>query len=282
MNPTAAPSAPAPRTRSREHHRVPAWRWIIFAAALIYFVGPLIAAFKYSLIDQHGHYNFHNYAQIVSNSAVRSSLYISLEIAIIAAVFVVVLMLPTVVLVRLRLPRFTTVLEGVTILPIVIPPVVIAAGMEEMQGHAPHWVVSALFNHPLTGLTPFYVILALPFTYRALDNGLRAIDLRTLTDASRSLGASWLLTLARVVLPNVLTAVLGAMFLTIALCLGEVVISTLMLYTTLPVEMIAISKSSAGVSVAISLLALIFTFVLLFVLSTLAGHRRGSATVRVI
>jgi putative spermidine/putrescine transport system permease protein len=154
--------------------------------------------------------------------------------------------------------------------------------MEEMQGHAPAWVVNALFNHPLTGLTPFYVILALPFTYRALDNSVRAIDLRTLTDASRSLGASWLRTLLRVILPNVLTGVFGAMFLTIALCLGEVVIATLMLYTTLPVEMILIGQKSAGISVAISLLALVFTFVLLFVLSTLAGRRHGSATVRVI
>ena len=40
--------------------------------------------------------------------------------------------------------------------------------------------------------------------------------------------------LIRVILPNVQTAVLGAMFLTIALCLGEVVIATFLLYTHLP------------------------------------------------
>ena len=36
-----------------------------------------------------------------------------------------------------------------------------------------------------------YVILALPYAYRALDAGLAAIDVQTLSEAARSLGASW-------------------------------------------------------------------------------------------
>ena len=117
-------------------------------------------------------------------------------------------------------------MEVVTILPIVMPPVVMAAGLEAARGQRAAVDDHALFNHPLTGLTPFYVVLAMPFTYRAIDTGVRAIDLHTLVDASRNLGASWPSTLARVILPNVETAVLGAMFLTVALCLGEVVIAT--------------------------------------------------------
>jgi putative spermidine/putrescine transport system permease protein len=167
-------------------------------------------------------------------------------------------------------------MELVTLLPIVIPPVVMAAGLEELQLNAPQWMIKYGFNHPLTGLTPFYVVLAMPFTYRAIDTGVRAIDLHTLVDASRNLGASWPSTLARVVLPNVQTAVLGAMFLTVALCLGEVVIATLLLYNTFPVEMINLSKASqVGVSVALSMLTLAFTFLLLFVLSFLAQRRHG-------
>ena len=33
--------------------------------------------------------------------------------------------------------------------------------------------------------------LALPYMYRAVDTGLRAIDVRTLTEAAESLGAGW-------------------------------------------------------------------------------------------
>ncbi|MGD0197206.1 MAG: ABC transporter permease subunit [Solirubrobacteraceae bacterium] len=275
------PAGAAPPRRRRARPRL--WRVTIFTLAAIFFLGPLVCAFKFSLVEANGNYGLGNYGEIVSNSAIRSSLVTSLEIAAITAVVVVVLMLPTVVWVRLRRPKLTLLLEGVTLLPIVIPPVVVAAGLEELQKNAPSWVVSLVFNHPLTGLTPFYVVLAMPFTYRALDTGVRAIDLRTLVDASRSLGASWLETLVRVILPNVQTAVLGAMFLTIALCLGEVVISSLLLYTTFPVELIQESLSgTAGISVALSIITLAFTFLLLFSLSFVAKRRLGATSARVI
>jgi putative spermidine/putrescine transport system permease protein len=177
--------------------------------------------------------------------------------------------------VRLKKPKATTVMEFTTLLPIVIPPVVMAAGIQQFEVNAPSWMLKYIDN-PLWGLIPFYVVLAMPFTYRAIDTGVRAIDLHTLVDASRNLGASWPSTLARVVLPNVQTAVLGALFLTMALCLGEVVIATLLLYNTFPVEMVVLNHSSqVGVSVALSMMTLGFTFLLLFSLSFLA-QRRGS------
>ena len=49
---------------------------------------------------------------------------------------------------------------------------------------------------------PFYVVMALPFTYRAIDAGIKAIDVRTLVDASRSLGAGGATTFRRALLPN--------------------------------------------------------------------------------
>jgi putative spermidine/putrescine transport system permease protein len=275
-------SEPQPVTKGRKERPRP-WRIAIFVLAALYFVGPLASAFKFSLIQSNGSYGFGNYGQIIKNSAIRSALITSLEISAITAVLVVVLMLPTVVWVRLRLPKLTLMMEGVTLLPIVIPPVVLAAGLEELQSHAPEWLVKLLFNHPLTALTPFYVILALPFTYRALDNGVRAIDLHTLVDASRNLGASWRQTIVHVILPNVETAVLGAMFLTIALCLGEVVIATLLLYHTFPVALIQESLSgTAGISVALSIITLAFTFGLLFALSFLAGRRHRASPGRMI
>jgi putative spermidine/putrescine transport system permease protein len=275
--------AGAPRQPKPKRARPRAWRVVILVIALIFYAVPFAAAIKYSLIENSGSFGFSNYSEIISNSAVRDSLYTSLEISAITAIVVVGLMLPTVVLVRLRLPKLTLMLEGVTILPLIVPPIVIAAGLAHLQGSAPEWLVKLWFNHPLTGLTPTYVVLAMPFTYRAIDTGVRAIDLRTLVDASRSLGASWFTTLTRVILPNVETAVLGAIFLAVALCMGEVVLSSIMLYNgVLPVEMIQVGASSPGVSVAISILAFIFVFLLLFSLSFIAGRRRGSTSVRVI
>jgi putative spermidine/putrescine transport system permease protein len=257
------------------------WRVTIFVLATVFFIGPLAAAFKYSLQQDKGGYGFANYGAILHNHEVRSPLVTSLEIAVVSAAIVILLMLPTVVWVRLKKPKATTVMEFTTLLPIVIPPVVMAAGIQQFEVNAPSWMLKYIDN-PLWGLIPFYVVLAMPFTYRALDTGVRAIDLHTLVDASRNLGASWPSTLVRVVLPNIQTAALGAMFLTIALCLGEVVIATLLLYNTFPVEMVVLhTESQTGVSVALSMMTLGFTFLLLFVLSFLAQRRRGVRAARV-
>ena len=274
---------PPPAQIRARRGRPQVWRIAVFLLAGIFFLVPLGAAFKYSLQQDKGGYGFANYGEVIHNPTVRSPLVTSLEIAVISAAIVILLVLPTVVWVRLKKPQATAFMEIVTLLPIVIPPVVIAAGLEQFELNAPAWVIKDVFNHPLTGLIPFYVVLAMPFTYRAIDTGVRAIDLHTLVDASRNLGASWPSTLARVVLPNVQTAVLGAMFLSIALCLGEVVIATLLLYQTFPVEIIVLNHQlQAGVSVALSMLTLAFTFLLLFLLSFLAQRRRGSGAARLL
>jgi putative spermidine/putrescine transport system permease protein len=274
---------PPPASRFRwRRERPQIWRVTIFVLAAVFFLGPLAAAFKYSLQQDKGGYGFANYSEIVKNHEVRSTLVTSLEIAVISAAIVILLMLPTVVWVRLKKPRATTVMEFTTLLPIVVPPVVMAAGIQQFELNAPSWLLKYI-DHAQTGLIPFYVVLAMPFTYRAIDTGVRAIDLHTLVDASRNLGASWPSTIVRVVLPNIQTAVLGAMFLAIALCLGEVVIATLLLYNTFPVEMVVLfHQSQVGVSVALSMITLGFTFLLLFGLSFLAQRRHGGRATGVI
>ena len=277
----AVPAGPRAGGTRRLRVRPRLWRVTIFVLALLFFIGPLVCAFKFSLIEQNGRYGLDNYAQIVKNADLRSALVTSLEISAITSVVIVVLTLPTVVLVRLKLPRLVIVMDTVTLLPLVIPPVVMAVGLEHLQGNAPGWL-DPLFNSPLTGLAPFYVILAMPLVYRAIDTGVQAFDLHTMVEASRSLGAGWVATLWRVVLPNVRTAVLGGMFLTVALCLGEVVLASFLLYTTFPTQIIVASQgTNANLSVALSLISLAFTFVLLFVLSFFAG-RRGAQSFRVM
>lgn len=274
---------PPPMSRLRWRRERPRiWRVTIFVLAAIFFLGPLAAAFKYSLQQDKGGYGFGNYGEIIKNHEVRSPLVTSLEIAILSAAIVILLILPTVVWVRLKKPKATAVMEFVTLLPIVVPPVVMAAGIQQFELNAPSWMFQYI-DHAQSGLIPFYVVLAMPFTYRAIDTGVRAIDLHTLVDASRNLGASWPSTLVRVVLPNVQTAVLGALFLTVALCLGEVVIATLLLYNTFPVEVLVLyHQAQVGASVALSMITLTFTFLLLFGLSFLGQRRRGGRATGVI
>lgn len=277
-----APAGPEqPTTRRARRTRMKWWRLSILILAALFYLVPLLSSIKFSLLDQSGGYGFGNYTAIVHSSALLDGLYLSLEIAALTAVLVILLVFPTVVLVRLKLPKMVIVMDIITILPIVVPPIVLAAGLDEMSPHSPAWVVTVFFNHPRMTLVPIYTILAMPLVYRAIDNGVRSIDLHTLVDAARSLGCSWPSTLLRVILPNVQTAVLGAMFLTIAMALGEVVISNQMGYNTFPVEMLLVAQAqnTPGISVALTLVSLLFTFGLLFSLTFLA-RRHGRTSTR--
>jgi putative spermidine/putrescine transport system permease protein len=72
------------------------------------------------------------------------------------------------------------------------------------------------------------VTLALPYLYRAVDTGMGAIDVRTLTEAAESLGARWFRILGTVILPNVRVAVLSGAFLTFAIVIGEFTMASLL------------------------------------------------------
>jgi putative spermidine/putrescine transport system permease protein len=253
------------------------WRVVVLTIAAVYFLVPLLSAAEFSLRVPGGGYGLGNYLAIAHDDVLLTSLLTSLQIAVLTAVVVLALVVPTAVWVRLRFPSVAGLLESVTILPIVVPPVVMAAGIAFVQANLGGPVFRTLFASSTTALTPFYVVLALPFAYRAVDNGLAAIPLRTLVEAARNLGAGLPSALVRVVLPAIRTAVLGAAFLTLALVLGEIVIARILLYTdTFPIAVVEVGRSAAGVSVALSLASLLFTWVLLLAVSFAGGGRARS------
>jgi putative spermidine/putrescine transport system permease protein len=233
-------------------------RWLILFLAGVYFLVPLAVAFRFAGIKSFG--------SVVSESGFTSSLGLSLRLAVVTTIITVALMLPTTVYVHLRLPKVRRLMEGITILPIVIPPVVLIVGVLEI---APGSLKSTPYLLALE-----YVVLAMPFAYRAIDAGLRALDLKTIVEASNSLGAGWVTTLFRVVLPNLNTALLSAVVLTVALVLGEYTMASLALYQTFPVWIYVNSQTSGQISVAASLLSLFVTWLFLMAI-TMLGTRRS-------
>ena len=244
--------------RANTAERPAIWRWVVLLLAGVFFLLPLIVAFRFAGIKSFG--------SVISQSGFTSSLGLSVRLAVVTTVITIVLILPTTVYVHLRLPGIRRLMEGITILPIVIPPVVLIVGVLQI---AP----GSLKGTPYL-LSLEYVILAMPFAYRAIDAGLRSLDLKTIVEASNSLGAGWLNTLLRVVLPNLTTALLSAVVLTVALVLGEYTMASLALFQTFPVWIYVNSQTSGQISVAASLLSLFVTWLFLMAI-VVAGTRRS-------
>jgi putative spermidine/putrescine transport system permease protein len=118
------------------------------------------------------------------------------------------------------------------------------------------------------------VVLVLPFVHRSLDAGLRTMDVRTLVEAARNLGASWPYVLARVVVPNLRSALASASFLTLALVLGEYTVASLLGYEPFAVWIVTVSGSKGQLSVAVSILSLLLIWLLLLAVSTVFGKKK--------
>ncbi|BEP13810.1 ABC transporter permease subunit [Acidothermaceae bacterium B102] len=244
------------------------WRWAVLLVAGVFFLLPLVAAFKFALRVAPGKYDFSAFTGITSVDGFSPAFSLSIKLAIVTTLITLALMVPTAVYVHLRAPQLRRLFEAITVLPIVIPPVVLIVGVLQV---APSFLKSTSYLLALE-----YAVLAMPFAYRALDAGLRAIDLQTLVEASRSLGGGWINTMWRVVLPNLRSSLLSATVLTVALVLGEYTMASLDQYQTFSVWVVNTDQGNARVSVAVSLLALVLTWVLLMAISFLGRRRAGA------
>src|SRR6195952_2463985 len=216
------------------------------------------------------------WTNLVTDDALYQSIITSLLLAALTVVAMLILLVPTMIWVRLRTPWAKGAVEFLCLLPLTIPALVMVVGLKNVY----LWVTYLLGESALT-LTFVYVVVVLPFAYRAIDAALALIDLQTLSEAARSLGAGWFTTIARVVVPNIWSGIVSASFISIAVVLGEYTIASLSGYQTLQVQIVQIGKSDGPTSVAASLAVLLFAFGLLLGLSlaTRGRQRRADAGV---
>ena len=104
--------------------------------------------------------------------------------------------------------------------------------------------------------------------------GLNSIDVKTLCEASRSLGASWPRVFFRVLIPNLWQSILSASFISIAVVLGEYTVASLLGRMNLQVALYQLGQSNSQISTAMSLLALLFGVILLVALDLISGAMR--------
>jgi putative spermidine/putrescine transport system permease protein len=276
--PIAAPAGHPRGMNASRRRRLNIFRYVVFTVFGLFFLLPILAMLRFSLEGptKLGTWSVDAWRQIASyqNTGIPpllSSIEISLELAVITCAVMLALLLPTMVWVRLRVQWLSRTIEFLCMLPLTIPAIVLVVGLGEIYVKIQRISLSALM------LFWVYVILSLPYAYRALAAGLIAIDVTTLSETARSLGASWFTVIVRVIAPNMRTAILNALVLTVGVVLGEFTIAYLLLYNNLQVELYSISRNTpnAGVLFSTSIAALLLTFLLLLIVSYAGRPRRG-------
>ncbi|MFD7117527.1 ABC transporter permease [Streptomyces sp. NPDC059922] len=282
--PRQAPDGKAVRVRARRRPRV--WRGAVLALAGLYFLVPLLSSFVFTVHTPGQGVSFAPYTGILSAEGFTQSLLLSLGLAAATIALALLLAVPALIAVRLGAPRLRPLVEIVCMLPLVVPPIALVTGVTTVLRWGPdHLSRTPLYqtflavqneSFPVV-LVLAYTVLALPFVYRSLDAGLRAVDVPTLVEAARNCGASRPYVILRVILPNLRSSLAGASFLTLALVLGEYTIASLLGFRPFAVWIVSVSGAQARMSVAVSLLSLLITWALLLLLSR-AGTRAASAT----
>ncbi|MGH3447164.1 MAG: ABC transporter permease [Nocardioidaceae bacterium] len=245
-------------------------RTVVLVVVGALFCVPLWSLFKFSTAPRVGEGTWDAWKSLASDPMLTSAIKISVELAVLTVVLMLVLLLPTMVWVQLKVPRAKRLVEFLCLLPLTIPAIVIVVGITPVMA----WVYYLITDGALSLTFPF-VVLTLPYCYRALDAGLSVIDVNTLAEAARSLGASWFTVIVRVIVPNIKSAVLNAAFLAVAVVLGEYTFASLLHFNTLQVVIAQRGLRDARVSTALSLATLAFGFVVLFVMSFVGSRRKG-------
>ena len=224
----------------------------IFVIALVFFFGPWIAAAVFGFTRPGEGFTFEPLISAFDNPRAVSAVIDTLLLAVATTLLMLILLVPTIVFLNLKSPRLARVAEFLSVLPLVIPAVALVSGVSEFyRAVAPSFLVSKW------SLVPLYVIVALPLCYRAIDAGVKALDLKTMFAASSSLGATSTQTLFNVVLPNLRVSMLSASLLSIAMTLGEFAIASLLLHYTFPVFIVEVSRTNPRGIAALSFLSLI-------------------------
>ena len=223
---------------------------------------PLASAAEFSMRQpakqNHG---FDNYVWFIEQPEFGHYIGVSFYLAAVAALILLVLLVPTVVWLNLKGQKLLPFVDFITLMPLVIPVVALAIGA---QNSLPEF---AQTNQLI--LSFMYAVLAMPYAYRTLDTGLKAIPLQVISEAARGLGANWFRTIFGVITPVIRGTVLSALFLTLALSFGEYTITSLLHWDTFTTWVTVISQSHVLGAIALSVFSLIAILIFLLLVGLL-------------
>jgi putative spermidine/putrescine transport system permease protein len=255
-------------------------RFVVVIAVMVFFMVPLISMLDFSTRLLSGARTGKAWSSLLHLGSLAQTdstyeplwdgLKASLWLVVLTVAIMVVLLVPTMTWVRLRAPALRRPMEFICLLPLTIPAIVLVVGLAPIY----RFIARTTGSTASVWLCLVYVVLVLPFAYRALDAGLAAIDVKTLAEAARGLGAGWATIILRIVMPNIRTAIVSACFLAVALVFGEFTVAYLLSRDNLQTGIFLVSQDDGRLAVAMALVALVLGFLLLLALSFLSGRQR--------
>ena len=256
------------------------WSWFWILLAIFYFVTPLITTFDFSLRKVRDQITFAAYESALTDPYFLPAFGYSLLLAVLTIVFGTLLVVPSAYWVHLRLPQVKPLMEFLTLMPFVVPAIVLVFGMIGTYSSPPLLMTSSKLG-TIVLIVAGYIVLSLPYMYRSVDAGLRAMDVRTLTEAAESLGAKWYTILFSIILPNLRTALVSGAMLTLATVIGEVTLASFLGLPTFGPHMFLVGQHKAYEVAALAIVSFGLTWAAMGVVAWVTTGSRGGTQTQV-
>lgn len=242
----------------------------VLVAFLLIAILPLVAVGSFGFTNARDGFTIAPLVELLSSDQALRPILNTLLLTVLTVVLGYALVIPSLVWMHLRVPRALAAAETASLLPYIIPAIALVGGVNlVLRPMFPGFFVSIL------SLVPFYVLITLPFMFRTIDSGLRALDLQTLMRASESLGSGVVRTFFTVVLPNLWPAIVSGSLLVVLMASGELVMAQLLLHKTFPTLMVELGQSQIRLAAALSFITIVGSWALMAAM-VIAGRGKSS------
>ena len=199
---------------------------VLAVLVAVFLLAPLLAVVPISFTPARfltmptGELSLIHYRDLIDNPDWGRSILLSLRIGVVSSVIATALALAFSLGIWMFQPRFSALLVGFVLLPMIVPPVVSAMTLYFFLTSLSQ-VSSAIGYDTWLGVTLAHVVMIVPFAVVLILVALAQVD-RRIDLAARGLGATVLQRAFRIILPNIRFGVLTAALMAFVLSWEEI------------------------------------------------------------
>jgi putative spermidine/putrescine transport system permease protein len=235
---------------------------------IIYMLVPLAATIVYSLFNKWTgilpqNFTVKYYIDLLSDSNFLMALLRTIIISIVPIFITVILVLFTLFITLVYLPKFDKLLQVLCMIPYMIQGVILSVSIISLYAAAPGFLGNRVFL-----LIGAYCIIILPHIYQGIKNAMGAINMNMLLEATEMLGASKLYGFFKVIIPNILSGITISALLSAGIIFGDYVLIRNIAGTSfqnVQVYLFLTMKSSSTKASAVFVIIMLTTFIISFI-----------------
>lgn len=252
----------------------------VMLLVMIYLLIPLVISIIYSLFKKwtgilpEG-FSIGNYTLLFSDPNFLASVGRSVGMCIVPILLTIVIVLLALFVTTIYFPKLEKYVQIICMIPYTIQGVILSVSILSLYvGN------KSVLSNRMVMLMGAYCIVILPYIYQGIRNGMRAVNMVTLIEAAEMLGASKIYAFFRVVVPNIISAIIVSSLLAVGIIFGDYVLIRNLAGTSAPNMQIFLyqtmksdSTKASAVFVIIMFVTFVITAVVLFLKSREGKNR---------